>query len=114
MSHYIHHVPGRLRIRTSTLRCSPARVRAGIAALEALEGVNSVTLNPRAGSLTVLYDPDRRSQHDLLAAVEEAGCLQGARQHAAAAAGDVAEAFGKALVGALVQRTAQSLIAALL
>jgi hypothetical protein len=114
MSHYIHHVPGRLRVRASTFRCSPARVQTAIRAIEALDGVSSVTFNARAGSITVHYDPRRRGQHELLAAMEEAGCLQGARQPSTAGGTDVAELFGKAIFGALVQRTAQSLVAAIL
>lgn len=114
MSHYIHHVPGRLRVRASTFRCSPARVQAAIRALEALEGVTSVAFNPRAGSLTVHYDPHQRGHLDLLATIEEAGCLQGVRQPSTAGGTDVAELFGKAIFGALVQRTAHSLVAAIL
>lgn len=114
MSHYIHHVPGRLRVRASTFRCSAARMHVGIQALEALDGVTSVTFNPRAGSLTVHYDPLRRSHLDLLATLEDAGCLQGVRAQSTAGGTDVAELFGKALFGALVQRTAQSLVAAIL
>jgi hypothetical protein len=114
MSHYIHHVPGRLRVRASTFRCSPARIQVAIRAIEALDGVTSVTFNARAGSITVRYDPRQRCHLDLLATLEEAGCLQGIRQPTTAGGTDVAELFGKAVFGALVQRTAQSLVAAIL
>ncbi len=76
--------------------------------------MTSVTFNARAGSITVRYDPRQRCHLDLLATLEEAGCLQGIRQPATAGGTDVAELFGKAVFGALVQRTAQSLVAAIL
>jgi copper chaperone CopZ len=119
---YLHHVPGRLRIKVNQFQCDGERARRAVALLQATDGVEEVRINPRAGSLTVLYDPGARSHTELLAALQQAGCLNLAGLPAPPRAGavqssrrtDLAGTFGKALVGALAQRTATRLIGALL
>jgi hypothetical protein len=56
MTEYLHHVPGRLRVRSKALRCDSAARGAALRRLRALEGVDSVRLNAKAASLTVYYD----------------------------------------------------------
>jgi hypothetical protein len=121
---YLHHTPGRLRIKGRHFNCHGERGRKAVFALQAMPGVERVKLNAHAGSLTVHYDPAVHSQADLIAALETTGCLQAAEAHAhianhlanksAAPREGVAGAFGKALVGVLAQRTATRLIGALL
>jgi hypothetical protein len=129
---YLHHTPGRLRIKGRHFNCHGERARKAVFALQAMPGVELVKLNAHAGSLTVHYDPAVHSQAELIAALETTGCLQAAEVHAhvasnmgsnmgsnmanksAAAREGVAGAFGKALVGVLAQRTATRLIGALL
>ena len=117
---YLHHTPGRLRIKGSHFHCHGERARRAVAALQAMKGVEGVRLNAHAGSLTVHYDPAVHTQADLLATLEAAGCLQVAQipvqaaAKPAAAREGMAGAFGKALVGVLAQRTATRLIGALL
>jgi len=116
---YLHHTPGRLRIRLGVFHCTPARSEAARRTLQALEGVEAVVVNTRAGSLTIHYDPARQDKPRLLAALEQAGCfvapVQSARPRIPPkAAREVGSLFGKALVGALAQRTAQTLVGALL
>jgi hypothetical protein len=91
--------------------------------LQATDGVKDVRVNPRTASRTVLYDPSGRTHTELLAALEQAGCLQCAALPGPPKAGAVrrnaqrenlAGTFGKALMGALAQRTATRLIGALL
>lgn len=106
MSLYIHHVPGRLRVRTQSLRCQPGRVAAAARRLADLEGIGEVAINPRAGSITVHYDPARRTQGELLGLIEELGCI-GVRRATAPHGSQVANLFGKALLGALAQTLAQ-------
>lgn len=117
MSHYIHHIPGRLRVRSAAFRCSAHRGEAAREHLLALDGVEAVQINPRAGSLTVNYDPARLTQSEVLATLERLGCLRAGRRtdngvHQAGAL------FGKALVSAVVQRaveqSARSLVGALI
>ena len=121
---YLHHTPGRLRIKGRHFNCHGERARKAVAALQAMPGVDLVKLNAHAGSLTVHYDPAVHSQADVIAALEATGCLHAADAHAhvvnnpaakpAAPREGVAGAFGKALVGVLAQRTATRLIGALL
>ncbi len=115
---YMHHTPGRLRIKGAHFKCQGERARKAMAALQAMKGVELVQLNGHAGSLTVHYDPELHTQADLLATLEQAGCLHAnAGVHSARAATrkeGVTDLFGKALVGALAQRTATKLIGALL
>jgi hypothetical protein len=121
---YLHHTPGRLRIKGRHFNCHGERARKAVFALQAMPGVDLVKLNAHAGSLTVHYDPAVHSQADLIAALEATGCLQAAEVHAhvasnlagksAASREGVAGTFGKALVGVLAQRTATRLIGALL
>jgi hypothetical protein len=58
MTDYLHHVPGRLRVRSKALRCNSAARGATLRKLRTLEGVRTVRLNPKAGSVTVFYDVD--------------------------------------------------------
>ena len=122
MSLYIHHVPGRLRVRTRAFRCSPGRAAEAVARVRALEGVHQATVNADAGSLTVLYDPARRGQGELLAVLEDLGCIGSGRAVSGAAQGTQDPTFpgliGKAMIGALaqtvVQRSVATLVGALL
>lgn len=115
---YMHHTPGRLRIKGAHFKCQGERARKAVAALQTMKGVELVQLNGHAGSLTVHYDPDLHTQAELLNALEQAGCLHAeAGIHHPRPTGQkegVTDLFGKALMGALAQRTATKLIGALL
>jgi len=114
MIQYIHHVPGRLRLSAKVFRCNAVKTQNIAAMLEAITGVTSVTTNPRAGSITIHYDPDQCTRLDLLNALERFGCSGNLPQPEKVNNDHVGALFGKALVGALAQRTASSLIGALL
>lgn len=117
MSHYIHHVPGRLRVRSRTFRCKPHQLRAMADRLLMREGVEAVDFREKAGSITVRYDPTVLDQRDLLAAFEHSGCFEipspSVKEHRPAS-----ELAQKALFGTLVQltveRSVRSLVTALL
>lgn len=106
MSLYIHHVPGRLRVRTQAFRCQPSRIEAASRQLAELDGIEEIAVNPRAGSITLRYDPSKRTQGELLGMLQEFGCI-GAHRVAASDNGQIAGLFGKALLGALAQTVAQ-------
>lgn len=117
MSQYIHHVPGRLRIRSQSLRCRSDKALAAQNRLVSMDGVQSVRINPRAGSITILYDANALRQADLLSALHEVGCMSAAvrsDEHVR----KVADTFGKALVGAVMQKaveqSARTLVGALI
>ena len=117
MSQYIHHVPGRLRVRTRSFRCSPRQMQLVAKRLRTLSGVETVDIRPKAGSVTVWYDPEELNKQDLLQEFEQAGCFEIAKQYGGAdrPVGDLAK---KALIGTVVQltveRSVRSLVGALL
>lgn len=106
MSLYIHHVPGRLRVRTQAFRCQPSRIQQAARELRTTEGVRDVAVNSAAGSVTVRYDPSRCTHKALLGVLEDFGCV-GDRRPSSSQGGEVAGLFGKALMGALAQTLAQ-------
>jgi copper chaperone CopZ len=123
MSHYMHHVPGRIRVRNPAIKRDPARATVLQSQLERLNGVTRAEVNPVTGSVTVHYDQGAIGSHDVLGELERHGCVDRARvvsqdtylQQAASKAGG---ALGKAVLGMMVEkaveRGAVALIAALL
>ncbi|MEJ2326791.1 MAG: heavy-metal-associated domain-containing protein [Chromatiaceae bacterium] len=105
MSHYVHHVPGRLRIRAKAFQCNPAKARSLERQLRTMEGVLEVRHNERNGSLTIAYDPVSGEDARIMQTLTEAGCLPVGGQGRAAAGSDMAAAFGKALLAAVAQQT---------
>ncbi len=104
MSHYVHQVPGRLRIRSRAFNCNPSKVRQVESRLKETEGVLDVRHNSRNGSLTIQYDPASGAEPLVLGALTEAGCLPLAKR-ATPPGSHITAAFGKAVVTALAQQT---------
>lgn len=116
MTLYIHHVPGRLRIRTPALAHSAQggdRVRA---LLEPVAGIRRVEVNTRANSVTVIYDPliiapvailDHLATEGAIhhPAAGEPGPLLPPR--AAASAVTFGAMFGKALFDAILHKSVE-------
>ncbi|AGA91598.1 hypothetical protein Thimo_2902 [Thioflavicoccus mobilis 8321] len=108
MSLYIHHVPGRLRVRTQALRCKPGQIDEAVHRLTALEGVQAAAVNRHAGSITVHYDPKRHGHEELLDVLRDLGCVDAsASTGPASGRGEIAGLFGRALIGAVAQTLAQ-------
>ncbi|TVQ88438.1 MAG: cation transporter [Chromatiaceae bacterium] len=118
MSQYIHHIPGRIRVRSNAFRCSAHRSEAAREHLLSMDGVEAVQINPRAGSITVNYDPARLTHPELLGTLERLGCMGTVRRTTNNGARRAGELFGKALVTAMVQKavehSARSLVGALI
>ena len=66
MTDCLHHVPGRLRVRSKALRCDSAVRGATLRKLRGLDGVRSVRLNPKAGSVTVYDDAEATGAQQIL------------------------------------------------
>jgi hypothetical protein len=105
MSHYVHHVPGRLRVRSRAFQCNPAKARGVAQELRTMEGVHDVRYNERIGSLTVQYQPGAETGSQVMAALSAAGCLPVSGRTSRPAGPDLGAAFGKAVVAALAQQT---------
>jgi hypothetical protein len=56
MSHYLHHVPGRLRLKARSLKNSEDKAAEIRALCTQLPGIRAIELNTLTGSLLVRYD----------------------------------------------------------
>lgn len=66
---YIHHSPGRLRIKFSQLRNNPALARKTESALRSFDGVTRAEVSIVTGSLLVHYDVAGTTSEELLLSV---------------------------------------------
>ncbi|APR04492.1 HMA2 domain-containing protein [Thauera chlorobenzoica] len=81
MTHIVSALPGRIRIRGKPLR-SIERLAALAAALGRLDAVHSVTPNPKAGSLVLIYDAAAVEATEFEAEVEALTDAEVARHYA--------------------------------
>lgn len=119
MSYYVHHVPGRLRIKAARLRCVECQAKLD-RLLGALPGVNSYSHSHRIGSVLVHYDPARLSADDILYQIYKAGCLDSAISASpatASASGNLVKQagalFGSALFGTLLRKSVETSVMSL-
>lgn len=77
MSDYVHHVPGRLRVRAAAVKGSEDKASAVRALLESTSGVRSVAANPLTGSVTIHYDQQATSHSALVNLLNERGYFVG-------------------------------------
>ncbi len=125
MSTYVHHIPGRLRVRSGTVRRDESRAAAVKRLLSEQPGVRSVEPNTLTGSIVVNYDP-AATTHD---AVLELLCDRGYLSQTAAprvplsasalapspqVAQDIAKKVATSLVEAAVERSLLALVAAMI
>ena len=57
MTYYIHHVPGRLRVKTSVIKRNDSEAKYAKDLLEKTEGVLGIDVNIVTGSILINYDP---------------------------------------------------------
>ena len=118
MLEYVHFVPGRLRLKITTLK-NQRRAAEAEANVAAIPMVTSAVANPLTGSLTINFDRQRLSIGDLWERLRTLGYVSESRLEPAALTGrpDV-DRFGRAIAAALVeaalQHSAQALVRALL
>lgn len=124
MSHYIHKVPGRLRIKNPILKSNARKCGIARDVLAAHPGVHEVKVNPATGSVTVLYDRDCTGADCLLDLLEERNLVcrkslaTGTDPFAGTVAAETGEKVGKAILGWAVGKALEanglSLLAALI
>jgi hypothetical protein len=73
--HYLHHVPGRLRVRSQAIKRNEAKAAAAERALAVIAGVIAVEANPLTGSIKLTYDHERVSPHELMAGLQAEGLV---------------------------------------
>ena len=66
MTCYIHHVPGRLRVKSPAFKNRDGNAEAAKALIEAVDGVTGAETNSRTGSVTIYYDHGRVKPPHLL------------------------------------------------
>ena len=122
MSHYVHHVPGRMRIRTPLLKRNEKRAQAVRALVTAQTGVKTADVNTVTGSVVIHYDPKRTTSTALFDLLKQEGCA-GAADHTAATGivsrgNALSPGAGKAVIGVVVENllkhSATALVAALI
>jgi copper chaperone CopZ len=71
MEHYIHTVPGRLRVKNPILKYNQRKCELAKTTLQGLPGVHEVKTNPATGSVIIRYDAAAIKTDRLLSALEE-------------------------------------------
>jgi len=66
MNEYLHHVPGRVRVRARLFRSESLERTQALRRLRAISGVRDLRLNEKAGSVTVFYDTSEITGETLL------------------------------------------------
>ncbi len=117
MSQYIHHIPGRLRLKLDQIKRQPLQARKIQAAIGSIDGVLAVSVNVTTGSVLIRYEAARINGESLLRTMRETGLLpppqarEPQRRHASS---PVAEKVADMLVEKLIERSAIALIGAFL
>lgn len=119
MDHYIHHVSGRLRVKSPLIKKNSHRAETDLQALfGAVPGIRATEINKSAGCVIIYYDPEHVTLANILDALQEAGYLAHPEStqlllhqpHAAVKVGDL---FGKALFNAFMNKALERSIASL-
>jgi hypothetical protein len=79
MNYYLHHVPGRLRVKIPGLKTSPEQVQKIRDLLDEVKGVKRASVNTITGSVLILYDTCLVESEEILMSLQEHGDLDEAR-----------------------------------
>lgn len=79
MGVYVHHVPGRLRVKLRSIGGTPRLGAVLTELVEAIDGVTASSVNLRSRSLIVRYDPRAVTAEAILDRLKTAGHLSFAR-----------------------------------
>jgi hypothetical protein len=109
VTHYLHDIPGRLRVQIPRLKNRPHRCETVTSLLTAVDGVNRVSANGLTGSLLVHYDTDAIDSHRILRRLADTGLFDesatvGVHHRMETAGSKATEAIGKAVFGWAVGR----------
>lgn len=105
---YLHHVPGRLRVRLPALKRDAAAAAALRSDLLAIPGVRSALANSWTGSLTIHYDRKRFEPAELWTALLRLGYIERTPQPVTATETDKADAILLTAVNAVAETLAAS------
>jgi hypothetical protein len=122
-SGYIHHVPGRLRVKLQAIKRSPQNAEAAQGLVKSLRGVISAEANTLTGSIVIKFDAEATKPVAILNVLQSHGYLGpsefSARPDPRISLGtQVIEALARAFLNAVVERVIEQsairLIAALI
>ena len=122
MVYYVHHFPGRLRLRIPALRSNP-RYAADIQNLLDICGVENIKVNHLTGNVVVFFYTDLITSQQLLELLKEKGNHDSSRavtndekiqQESNWAAAKVGRAFFGYAVGKALEASGLSLLSALI
>lgn len=123
MSYYVHHTPGRLRVKIPLVKGNQERAKEVREILKELDGVNFIEINTVTGSVVVKYDRNVLNADDLLNYYKKYNLLDKTRATKAGRAVDISvsnasQAVGKALfgwaMGRMLEGSGLSILAALI
>jgi len=66
MRYYIHHITGRIRLKTPVLKNNIVKKQFLLNMFATLYGINGISVNTLTGSVIIHYDPEIFSKEDLL------------------------------------------------
>lgn len=122
MSYYVHDVPGRLRIKSPTLKYNQKQCQSTRELLSVITGVVDVKVNLSTGSATVYYDKDILASSTILNELVQKKIINRPKitksdPFIANVASEAGEKAGKAILGYAVEQALRanglSLLAAL-
>jgi copper chaperone CopZ len=73
MSYYLHHVPGRLRVRTPVIKSNEEKVSDVQNLLKSIHGIRSTSASAVTGSVVIHYDQQAVDPEAITNALTEAG-----------------------------------------
>jgi allophanate hydrolase subunit 1 len=119
MSRYIHHVPGRLRVKSPGLKRNEPEAARAVARMQQVHGVVCAEANTVTGSLLIHYDTQRVAAQTLLDTLRSLGHVHpeqadGVHYQGPGLGQKLSDAVVNKLVETVLERSATALVAALL
>jgi copper chaperone CopZ len=106
VSQYIHHIPGRLRVRSAAIKRNEIRAEALKRLLAGTEGVASTEVNTLTGSVVIRYDPERASGQALADMLRDRGYLTSSSMAGTGGPRMALPAFGGEIGGMVARKVA--------
>lgn len=113
MPQYVHHLPGRLRVKCPSLKGNAHSAETVVQLLSAEEGIASCEVNPLTGSVLVHYDESATNAYRMLDLLKRGGHfgadadLRLQDRPLEETVSGVGKMVSKAVMGALVERVVE-------
>ena len=108
MSYYIHHVPGRLRVKTPLVKRNKEAADEIRKILSTMNGIATVDINLTTGSILINYNPKTVEDKDIVNTLQRKGYFDTSKaltndQYIQKAASRAGSLVGKAIFGTFVE-----------